>query len=548
MTGYPMISIREILQIAQSALGAHAVWLVRSSQGLPPRVVAWTGAVQDAGALSTDVDAALAYSAAPQPDAATASSDVMAPWREGLEDAGLMRHFLCEQVEGEDGGAEVSVVMIASREPIDGAVARAVCKPVREHIEANQPEEVLARGEEESAEDGMPRVLAQFTVEHANDAIFWVEHDGTIVYANFAASFELGFEPHEIIGKNYADINLTMDEEEWDEIWEDLSDAMGIRFESWHTRARGEDFPVEVSISRIGVQGRAYACVFSRDISQRKIVEEEFRAYAERLQQSNRELEDFAYVASHDLQEPLRKIQAFGDRISRRCRDDLDERSQDYLDRMLRAAERMSRLIDDLLRFSRVTTHAEPFEQVELDSMVREILDDLVVRLQETGGDVACESLPEIEADRTQIRQVFQNLISNALKFSKPDVTPQVTVSATLMSARGLEQGEGEDALDAGEDSAMLHPDEGAQMWYTFRVEDNGIGFDMKYAEKIFSPFQRLHGRSSGYKGTGIGLAIVRKIVERHGGTIHAESEPGRGSAFVFVLPSTQTRSLLSQD
>lgn len=533
-----MISIREILQIAQSALGAHAVWLVRSSQGLPPRVVAWTGAVQDAGALSTDVDAALTL------DAREHSQASMAPWREGLEEAALVRHFFCEQVEGEDGGAEVSVVMFASRSPIDKTVAHAVCKPVREHIEANQPEEIFAQDEEDVGEDGMPRVLAQFTVEHANDAIFWVEHDGTIVYANFAASFELGFEPHEIIGKNYADINLTMSEEEWDEIWEDLSDAMGIRFESWHTRARGEDFPVEVSISRIGFQGRAYACVFSRDIAQRKIVEEEFRAYADRLQQSNRELEDFAYVASHDLQEPLRKIQAFGDRISSRCRDDLDDRSQDYLDRMLRAAERMSRLIDDLLRFSRVTTHAEPFEQVELDSMVREILDDLIVRLQETGGDVACQPLPEIEADRTQIRQVFQNLISNALKFSKPDVPPQVTVTATLIRA-GEDEAE---ELGIDDSGGMLRPDEGAQLWYTFRVEDNGIGFDMKYAEKIFSPFQRLHGRSSGYKGTGIGLAIVRKIVERHGGMIHAESEPGRGSAFVFVLPSTQTRSLLSQD
>ena len=123
-------------------------------------------------------------------------------------------------------------------------------------------------------------------------------------------------------------------------------------------------------------------------------------------------------------------------------------------------------------------------------------------------------------------------------------LSPQVTVTATLIRA-GEDEAE---ELGIDDSGGMLRPDEGAQLWYTFRVEDNGIGFDMKYAEKIFSPFQRLHGRSSGYKGTGIGLAIVRKIVERHGGMIHAESEPGRGSAFVFVLPSTQTRSLLSQD
>ena len=544
-----MISIGEILQIANISLGAHALWLVRVSQGLPPRVVAWAGGVQDAGALSTDVEGALSRSEAASPQTPALGEDAawLDAFREGLEEPGHVRFFHCELIEGEEGRGEGAAVMIASHVPISAVVARALCKPLREQIEAHQPSGLLALDDEEQGSDeggGVRRIpfeLAQFAVEHANDAILWVEHDGTIVYANFAASFELGFEPHELIGKNYSDINLTMDEEEWDELWEDLADAMGIRFEAWHTRARGEDFPVEVSISRIGFQGRAYACVFSRDIAQRKIVEQEFRAYAERLQQSNRELEDFAYVASHDLQEPLRKIQAFGDRISRRCRDDMDERSQDYLDRMLRAAERMSRLIDDLLRFSRVTTHAEAPEQVELDQMVKEILDDLIVRLQETEGDVACGTLPVIEADRTQIRQVFQNLISNALKFSKPDVPPEVTISSTLVTALGDDvDGEGADEVRFPEESGVL--------WYTFVVADNGIGFDMKYAEKIFSPFQRLHGRSSGYKGTGIGLAIVRKIVERHGGTIHAESEPGRGSTFTFTLPSTQTRALLSQD
>jgi signal transduction histidine kinase/streptogramin lyase len=227
-----------------------------------------------------------------------------------------------------------------------------------------------------------------------------------------------------------------------------------------------------------------------------------------RLGQSNRDLEHFAYAASHDLQEPLRKIQAFSDRVTRQYADKLDDLGRDYLGRMGSAAARMQRLIDDLLSLSRVTTKRNPIEPIDLRALAQEVIGDLEFRIQATRGRVELGELPRINADPVQIRQVFQNLIGNALKFHRPGEAPFVKVTAT------------------GQDAGTIE----------IRVEDNGIGFENKDAERIFLPFQRLHGRKE-YDGTGIGLTICQKIVQRHGGTIRAESAPGKGSRFVITLP-----------
>jgi signal transduction histidine kinase len=230
-----------------------------------------------------------------------------------------------------------------------------------------------------------------------------------------------------------------------------------------------------------------------------------------RLESSNRDLEHFAYVASHDLQEPLRKIQAFSDRIAKQYASKLDDQGRDYLSRMNGAAARMQRLIEALLSLSRVTTKKQEHELIDLVPLVHEVLGDLEVRIQSTSGRVTVGELPRIEGDPVQIRQLFQNLIGNALKFHKPGQAPFVQVYALRRSPGQAE----------------------------VFVEDNGIGFDSKDAERVFLPFHRLHGRSE-YEGTGIGLTICQKIVERHGGTIHAESSPGTGTRFILGLPTQE--------
>ncbi|HEX7974476.1 MAG TPA: ATP-binding protein, partial [Anaerolineales bacterium] len=257
------------------------------------------------------------------------------------------------------------------------------------------------------------------------------------------------------------------------------------------------------------------------DIEDRKQAEtaleqaaEEVQQYAARLVETNRDLQDFAFIASHDLQEPLRKVQAFGERLSARCGPQLGEEGHDYLDRMTNAASRMQSMITDLLAYSRVTTKTRPFTLVDLEQVAQGVLSDLEVEIERSQGQVALDRLPTVEADPVQIRQLLQNLIGNALKFHRPDSPPRVKVSGETLSPAG----------PAG--STMVQ----------IRVEDNGIGFDEQFAERIFQPFQRLHGRSE-YEGTGIGLAICRKIVERHAGKITVESKPGQGATFIVTLP-----------
>ena len=260
--------------------------------------------------------------------------------------------------------------------------------------------------------------------------------------------------------------------------------------------------------------------VLRAEVAERQRAESRERASAAELRRSNGELEKFAYVASHDLQEPLRKIQTFGDRLDKRFADALGEQGRDYIQRMQSSATRMRVLINDLLSFSRVATRTQAFTPVDLDATVRDALSDLEVRLAETGGRVEAQRLPTLPGDATQLKQLFQNLLGNALKFARPGVPPVVTVTAT----------------PTGELPGDCDPPAMAE-GVRIVVSDNGIGFEQVYADRIFDVFQRLHGRGS-YEGTGIGLAICRKIAERHGGGIAARSEPDNGARFVFDLPT----------
>ena len=236
----------------------------------------------------------------------------------------------------------------------------------------------------------------------------------------------------------------------------------------------------------------------------------------QRLERSNRELEDFAYVASHDLQEPLRKIQTFGERLKTTSAAALSDEGRDYIDRMQKAATRMRVLIDDLLAFSRLSSKSKPFAPVNLGAVARDVVEDLKAYLEKTSGHITVGELPELQADAAQMHQLLRNLLSNGLKFRREGVPPVLSVQASV---------------DPRTQTCEL------------RVEDNGIGFEEKYADRIFSVFQRLHGRGQ-YEGSGIGLAICRKIVERHEGRITARSTPGVGSTFLVTLP-LKPRALL---
>ena len=244
-----------------------------------------------------------------------------------------------------------------------------------------------------------------------------------------------------------------------------------------------------------------------KDISDKKLLERRLERYMKELQRSNKELEQFAYIASHDLQEPLRKVQAFGDRLVTKYKDAIDDKGKDYMARMQNAASRMQEMINGLLSYSRVSTKKKPFQEIDLGKIAEEVVSDLETRISREKGKVEIEKLPIIKGDYLQIRQVFTNIIGNGLKYHNPDIHPIVNVSAKCTDIECI-----------------------------IRIKDNGIGFSQDHAENIFNPFVRLHGRGE-FEGTGIGLAIVKKIVERHKGFIEAKSELGKGSTFIISLP-----------
>lgn len=245
------------------------------------------------------------------------------------------------------------------------------------------------------------------------------------------------------------------------------------------------------------------------DITDLKIQEQVAENYADALMSTNQQLEEFAHVASHDLQEPLRKIEVFGGRLSEKCGAQLGESGARYLERIVDATGRMRRLINDLLDFSRIDNQKDSFAPTDMDLVLQDVLANLDLRIQDHGATVTVGKLPTIQGDFGQLSRLFQNLISNAIKYVEPGVKPIIDVAVITHDETTLK----------------------------IAIRDNGIGFEQKHADKIFEVFQRLHGRSSDYEGTGIGLASCRKIVDQHNGNIKAESAPGMGSTFFVILP-----------
>ncbi len=342
--------------------------------------------------------------------------------------------------------------------------------------------------------------------ESITDAFFTVDKEWRITYVNRRSEEFLNKSRDELLGHS---------------LWAMYPDIAGTEFDEMYRRAMstGESVSFEAYFAPLEnwLEVSAYPsdeglAVYYRSIQERKEAQWKLEAAMDELERSNRELQDFAFVASHDLQEPLRKIRAFSDRLLVKS-DQFGPNEQDYLKRMQSAAARMQNLIMDLLSYSRVTTRAKSFEACDTQCIVLDVLQDMETSIATEQANIELTPLPPTMGDATQLRQVFQNLISNAIKFHEPGHPPTILIYPEAIEPDG----------------------------WTLVVSDNGIGFDPRYTEKLFHPFQRLHKRET-YGGTGIGMAIVKKILDRHGADVSVESAPGKGTTFrvQFRVPQTQ--------
>jgi PAS domain S-box-containing protein len=359
----------------------------------------------------------------------------------------------------------------------------------------------------------------EMILNSAGEGICGLDANGKATFVNPAAARMTGCEVKDLIGCPEQEIfGSTFP----------ATDAApdGKKLEGQTFRRRdGSTFLAELVKTPIQENGREVGAVLIfKDITERRRAEEALAQKAEELGRSNAELEQFAFVASHDLQEPLRKIQAFGDRLKMKCEKIQLGEAGDYLDRMQNAAARMQTLINDLLAFSRVIRSSQPFVPVDLRAVTKEVLGDLEVRIEKNGARVEIGDLPTLDADPTQIRQLMQNLLSNALKFQPAGAQPIINITSRAIPGPEWDSPPGSDISSDPNATCEIS------------VQDNGIGFDEKHLEKIFAVFQRLHGRTE-YEGTGVGLAVCRRITDRHSGSITAKSQPGKGATFIVTLP-----------
>ena len=357
--------------------------------------------------------------------------------------------------------------------------------------------------------EGASRHLAAI-VENSDDAIISKDLNGIITSWNTGAEKIFGYTASEAVGQPIKLIAAPDSLNEMPAILDQV--RSGNRIHHYETRRRRKDGQIiNVSLTVSPVRDSFGTIVgaskIARDITDRKLSEQVLRETNDALRRANESLAEFAYIAAHDLQEPLRTIVAFSEILQRDYRGKMDAAADQHLQFIAEAALRMSRLIADVLAYSRVTSDggAQP-EQVDLNQVLDSVIAGLNARITETGARIETGSLPVIRGDAAQFGQVFQNLLSNAIKYQRPGVPPEINISAEKTSG-----------------------------YWRITVRDNGQGFPQEYAEHVFRIFKRLHGRET--PGSGIGLSICKAVVERHGGEISAQSEPGRGAAFTFTIP-----------
>jgi PAS domain S-box-containing protein len=362
--------------------------------------------------------------------------------------------------------------------------------------------------------DDRKRAEEQFrlAVEAAPNAMVMVDQSGRIVLANRQLETLFGYGRAEMLGKSVELLVPERLQRAQPTFWSDFfadphARPMGGEPELYGRHKDGRQIPVEIGLNPFTTADGVFCLASIIDVAERKRAEQDLRRYTEELERSNRELAQFAYVASHDLQEPLRAISGCVQLLQQRYDQKLDARADELIQHAVHGAMRMQALINDLLSYSRVGTRGKPFESCDMAQPLQEALANLSLAVNEAEAKVTWEELPAVSGDPTQITQVFQNLIGNALKF-RGDRPPHIHVTARSRAGG-----------------------------HVISVSDNGIGIEPQYFERIFGVFQRLHSRNK-YPGNGIGLAICRKIIERHGGRIWVESVPGQGSTFYFTIPT----------
>ena len=362
--------------------------------------------------------------------------------------------------------------------------------------------------ERKKAEDNLKRQAALLDVSY--EAIFSWDYDGGIISWNHGAERLYGFSSKEAVGSISHDLLKTKFPIEFTEFTEILLKDKMWTGELTHTTKDGKEIIVESRQQLIkDASNNNIVLETNRDITERKKTEKKMNKTMGELERSNQELERFAYVSSHDLQEPLRMITLYSQLLERRYRDSLDSDADDFIEYIVENAKRMKQLIDDLLSFSRVNTDVKDFENVNLETVLDSVISSLAMSIEEFNINITHDPLPSLLADSTQMVQVFQNLLINAIKF-RGEEPPEIHISA--------EKGE---------------------MEWIFSISDNGIGIKPEHQKQIFEVFKRLHTREE-YPGTGIGLSICQKIIRHHGGRIWLESELGKGTTFYFTIPILQ--------
>ena len=347
-------------------------------------------------------------------------------------------------------------------------------------------------------------------LESAPDAVVIVDWHGHIALVNAQAELLFGYTRAELAGRHITDLiprRYRPAHRDHQKRYLRAPDArpMGSGLELFGLRKDGTEFPVEVSLGPLETDQGVLVSSAIRDVTERKQIEAELVARAEALERSNSDLEQFAYVASHDLQAPLRVVAGCVELLERRYHGKLGEGADEYIDLAISGVERMQRLIEDLLAYSRVSQSEQPFEVVDFNVAVRAVLDELAGEIADRRADVRVGDLPTLPAEPTQIDQLLQNLISNAIKFT--DTEPVVEVSAERENSS-----------------------------WRFAIADNGIGIPPEQRERVFKMFQRLHGHDE-FPGTGIGLAICKRIVDRHGGKLSVDDGPAGGTVMSFTIP-----------